>query len=275
MVRLPGGWNRASPWSRVLRAIVRALRSRLVQRWMAVAAAVVLLSSIAIAWKWSAIDAAWQGVSKESRLHVARAMLFLVMAAVLFAVLQIRGNLRSPEAMLMRRLRAKRVQECAKKWKAERIDRDEIARVQSEVADRHRRIEEFVRRSKSVKSGWDVMMSDRVSRLCWSMWPFFFGAPLLLPMPDGLGKVALWCCAMPCMFGALVVSSKRVERMAERAWDQRCVDCGYSLKELAPALPGAVEGVRTVGPECCPECGTVWPLVPPDLKADIRSVRKS
>lgn len=44
-------------------------------------------------------------------------------------------------------------------------------------------------------------------------------------------------------------------RLSKRMHEHECVDCGYQLSRIA-SLPNA-------GPRSCPECGSLWPLVPP------------
>jgi len=54
---------------------------------------------------------------------------------------------------------------------------------------------------------------------------------------------------------------------ANRIWpdgceDARCPACGYDMLGYSIQLPDSVlNGVR-LGPDCCPECGRVWPLMP-------------
>lgn len=47
----------------------------------------------------------------------------------------------------------------------------------------------------------------------------------------------------------------------------RCPDCGYDLAG-SPAAPPPFDAATigsSIGPEYCPECGALWPLVPPAI----------
>lgn len=49
----------------------------------------------------------------------------------------------------------------------------------------------------------------------------------------------------------------------DRAALRHCPDCDYDLDGLPPALPPDKMFGVDVGPRHCPECGGLWPLVPP------------
>jgi hypothetical protein len=51
-------------------------------------------------------------------------------------------------------------------------------------------------------------------------------------------------------------------RLRARILHRCCPDCGYSLEGLPETIDLGVVGIR-VGPAHCPECGSLWPLLPP------------
>ena len=59
--------------------------------------------------------------------------------------------------------------------------------------------------------------------------------------------------ALPFAFVYGCVQVRRRQRTEEALLDALCPDCGYQVAET----------VETPGPPHCPECGTMWPLVPP------------
>lgn len=56
----------------------------------------------------------------------------------------------------------------------------------------------------------------------------------------------------------------RIRRRLRGALDQvNCPDCGYDLRGSVAAIPARPLDRLTIGPERCPECGSLWPLLPP------------
>jgi hypothetical protein len=61
-----------------------------------------------------------------------------------------------------------------------------------------------------------------------------------------------------------------LDTVEARARKRLCPGCGYDLRGSPPGLPLDRLGGVDVGPRACPECGSVWPLVPPP--ADVPAV---
>jgi hypothetical protein len=71
------------------------------------------------------------------------------------------------------------------------------------------------------------------------------------------------------------VSRNRVKAIPVKdAVDARkCPDCHYDLRGALPGVAEACVGGIDVGPRHCPECGSVWPLLPPCVERLIASGR--
>lgn len=65
----------------------------------------------------------------------------------------------------------------------------------------------------------------------------------------------------PALFVAMGISLFRLKSRARRALQHTlCPDCGYSLANIPPA-PSSLRPTLNLGPKCCPECGSPWPLI--------------
>jgi len=94
-----------------------------------------------------------------------------------------------------------------------------------------------------------------------------FGAVLLLTLMYGINHPASSLVILSLHCGLIVpyIFYRRTRARAIRSLaDSACPVCGYSLVGVPPALEPVLCAGVDVGPECCPECGFRWPLVPPE-----------
>jgi hypothetical protein len=59
--------------------------------------------------------------------------------------------------------------------------------------------------------------------------------------------------------------ARRRKRLRGALAQVNCPDCGYDLRDCAPAIAREGLGGFFIGPERCPECGSLWPLLPPPV----------
>lgn len=64
----------------------------------------------------------------------------------------------------------------------------------------------------------------------------------------------------------VIVFSPGTQRVGTKVQiNPNCVKCGYNLRGTVPMIaPSKLRGTW-IGPECCPECGLHWPLIPKEL----------
>lgn len=78
------------------------------------------------------------------------------------------------------------------------------------------------------------------------------------------------------IFGSLalyMILHARLRRRLRGALDQEsCPDCAYDLRACPPAIPREQLSGQLIGPERCPECGSLWPLLPPPVISLARTV---
>ena len=76
------------------------------------------------------------------------------------------------------------------------------------------------------------------------------------------GQIGL-VCFVALFVGILIFARRRFVALSRTTPQRACPTCGYDLKGLPPAIEtGMLKGLDA-GPRVCPECGTLWPLVPP------------
>lgn len=95
--------------------------------------------------------------------------------------------------------------------------------------------------------------------------------PVLKPYPWGL--VAVMMIPPGFLYGVvvmicwvIVLSRRGTARIGSKVRiNPNCVKCHYDLSGTIPMIqPSKLRGTWT-GPERCPECGLVWPLIPKEL----------
>lgn len=76
-------------------------------------------------------------------------------------------------------------------------------------------------------------------------------------------------------FGTWLGFRSRIPIEARRSRDllvmmtaRQCPGCGYYLRKLNEIEPGLTRHVE-VGPRYCPECGMMWPLIPPPTHEEV------
>jgi hypothetical protein len=97
-----------------------------------------------------------------------------------------------------------------------------------------------------------------VSFLALGIWLYLGGKPFQTP--------TLW---VGCLFAVGMYTSGRplrfMRRTTNRFLNRHCPDCSYDLSasHADPPLNPESLGIN-LGPRHCPECGALWPLVPPE-----------
>jgi len=56
----------------------------------------------------------------------------------------------------------------------------------------------------------------------------------------------------------------KIVRLRSAVMRERCPECGYDLSHGADIVMERTRGIVRIGPRLCPECGLLWPLLPPD-----------
>lgn len=61
----------------------------------------------------------------------------------------------------------------------------------------------------------------------------------------------------------IYLGHRRLKRLREALDRPLCPDCGYNLEGLPESKDRCGRPAPGMGPHCCPECGTPWPMIPP------------
>ncbi|HLP84057.1 MAG TPA: hypothetical protein VK157_06880 [Phycisphaerales bacterium] len=121
----------------------------------------------------------------------------------------------------------------------------------------------------------DMYLSPDARRVAQGVSLLFYGtmavhvfstSRVITGLPVWLGP----CMMMPMLIVMMRVNLRRTvsERVDKRQAAGRCPDCDYDVSALGddPAMGGLVPGC---GPASCPECGVVYPLVPPPTAREV------
>ncbi len=86
--------------------------------------------------------------------------------------------------------------------------------------------------------------------------------------PNGYHLIPLFGIVTGIVMCFLSRPALRASRIWRRALARRCPDCNYDLSasHADPPLDPQARGIN-LGPRHCPECGALWPLVPPPVTA--------
>lgn len=82
----------------------------------------------------------------------------------------------------------------------------------------------------------------------------FSGSPIFMPW---IFFAVSW---LPMFLG-----HRRLKRLREALDRPICPDCGYNLEGLPESKDRWGRPAPGMGPHCCPECGTPWPMIPPAI----------
>ena len=97
----------------------------------------------------------------------------------------------------------------------------------------------------------------------------------LAALAVGLGLWGGWTALQPSIFAMVFISAmatyardrnlRMLRRTMNRFLERHCPDCNYDLSASHPQPPldPNTLGIN-LGPCHCPECGALWPLVPPE-----------
>ncbi len=116
------------------------------------------------------------------------------------------------------------------------------------------------------------MRPIRLSWLEWLAFPYWLLQAALLYTVllyggDPIGNPVFWVLAVTAL-AALVGhrNQSRLRRTVNRFLHRHCPDCNYDLSASHPQPPLDPQTLGiNLGPRHCPECGALWPLVPPPI----------